>query len=258
VNDEAKRALQNKELMDYLYHVKGMSITQIARLHGCSYTTVRNGLIRLGIELRSPGAKQGQGVLIPDLKPSPELVHLVFALKGDGSVGRYNGCGQIRFYSIDKVLAESVRNDLIKVGLHPNVTGPHVNHEHSKNTKPIYKLDAYSKLFTQHYLSLTTQDLLGLGLTHPFDALRGFLETEGSVYYSRYSLRVIIISNTDLDLIQVARELLTSLGYRSSIHKSSNPILCYQLYLQGTTKEKEQFLNQLKPCVKWPIKAKRV
>jgi len=257
MNNEAKQALQNRNLMDYLYHELGMSTIQIAKLYGCSHVTVRDRLIRLGIELR-PSRRE---VLTPDLTPSPELVHLVFALKGDGSAGIYNGEGQIHFSSIDKVLVESVRDDLVKIGLHPKKTGPHINRGYSKNAKPIYRLRAYSKLFVQHYLSLTPQGLLELGLTHPWDALRGFLETEGSVGYNGNSLYVVLISNTDLDLTHVARDLASKLGYETSIVKggitrSKNAKPYYQLNLLGTTPEKEEFLNKLNPCVKWPIKIK--
>jgi len=261
VNNEAKQALQNRDLMDYLYHGKGMSITQIARLYGCGCETVRKGLIRLGIELRPSGVNLKHFMLTPDLTPSSELAHLVFALKGDGSVGMYNGSGHISFGSTDKVLVESVRNDLVKIGLHPKVTETVTNRIFNSKPKPFYRLDATSKLFAEHYLSLTPQGLLELGLPYPFDALRGFLETEGTVYYNGNSLQVTIIWNTDLDLIHVARELLTTLGYKSSIReggvtKSKDPQPCYQLYLLGSTPEKEAFLNKLTPCVKWPVKAK--
>jgi len=263
VNDEAKRALQNKELMDYLYNEKKMSLTQIARLYDCGHETVRQGLIRLGIELRPPGGRLGQGALTPDLTPRPGLVHLVFALKGDGSVGIYNGAGHINFGSIDKVLVESVRNDLIKIGLHPNVTETLTNRTFNNKPRPVYKLRAVSKLFAQYYLSLTTQDLLELGLVYPLDALRGLLETEGSVYWHRGNSLEVVIYNTDLDLIHVARDLASKLGYETSIvkggiTKSRNPKTEYMLRLLGTTPEKEEFLNRLRPCVKWPIKNKEV
>jgi len=257
VSYEAKRALQNRDLMDYLYHVKGMSLNQIARLYGCGYETVRRGLIRLGIELR-PQGENGQ-MLTPDLILSPELVHLIFALKGDGHVGFHNGCGHIRFDSIDKVLVDTIRDELFKVGLHPNVRETVTSRDgFNKNPKPFYKLAATSKLFAQYYLSLKPQDLLELGLPYPWDALRGLLETEGTMYYSKdNSLHVIVIYNTDLDLITVAHELLTTLGYKSSIYKNSNPVLHYRLNLLGTTSEKEEFLNKLNPCIKWPVENER-
>jgi len=251
VINNTTRPWQNRELMYYLYVEKKMSTTQIAKLLGCSHATVWYWLKKHGIELRS----RSPVALEPDLTPGPGLVHLVFALKGDGSVGIYNGEGHIQFCSTDKALVESIRNDLVKIGLHPNVPGPCVNRgEYSKNTKPIYKLQAISKLFAQHFLSLTPQGLLELGLVHPLDALRGFLETEGTVYYNKSNgLCVTVIFNTNLDLIHVARKLLTVLGYKSSIYKSSSPTLHYQLYLLGTTPEKEAFLNKLNPCIKWPI-----
>jgi len=258
VNDEAKRALQNKDLMYYLYHIKGMSIKQIAKLYGCSHGTVRNSLIRLGIELRPSGGV----ALEADLTPSPELVHLVFALKGDGHVGLHNREGYVSFASIDKVLVDVVRDELFKTGLHPNVTKTVTNRISNSKPKPFYRLRAYSKLFAEYYLSLTPQGLLELGLLYPRDALRALIETEGSVLYIKNnSLVVTVIYNTDLTLIHVARELLTTLGYKSSIikggvAKSKEPKPYYQLYLLGSTPQKEAFLNKLKPCVKWPVKAK--
>jgi len=259
VNNEAKQALQNKELMNYLYNEKKMSLNQIARLFSCSYTAVRNGLIRLGIELCPPG-ENGQ-MLIPDLTPSPELVHLVFALKGDGHVGFHNGYGHIQFGSIDKVLVDTVRDELLKIGLHPKVTETVTNRISDSKPKSFYQLDATSKLFVEHYLSLTPQDLLELGLPYPLDALRGLLETEGSVGYNKNSLRVIVINNIDFNLITVARELVAKLGYETGIYeagvtKGKNPKTVYRLNLLGTTLEKEEFLNKLKPCIKWPVKAK--
>jgi len=238
--------------MYHLYAVKRMSIAQIAKLFGCSPETVRRWLIKFGIERRPVGPL----LLEPNLTLSSGLVHLVFALKGDGNVRKYGGNYRIQFCSTDKVLAESVQNDLTRIGLHSKITGPYVSHEF-KNHKPIYRLEATSKLFAQYYLSLTTQDLLGLGLAYLSDALRGFLETEGNVHYDNYnSLHVTVITNTDLNLIHVARDLASKLGYETSIYKSGitkgkNPKPYYQLYLLGTTLEKEAFLNKLNPCIKW-------
>jgi len=56
---------------------------------------------------------------------------------------------------------------------------------------------------------------------HSLDVLRGLLETEGTVHCTGNSLQVMIICNTDLNLINVARELLTSLGIKQAFVKEA-------------------------------------
>lgn len=200
----------------------------------------------------------------PQLAPSETLCYIVGVLKGDGSVGVYHRYQHvIRLQVKDKVFAESFKEALLGIGLHPNYV-----YKESEN-RPAHLVVAYSRKFVEWYSGLSLKNIREL-IAKPSFALsfvRGFYESEGSFVHvwrkkrQRHQWRLAIY-NSDNPLLTMTRDILRELGFyfhwqKPQLHKphmfrnhlivTKKPVCCIDMQCR---QEISDFLSLVNPCIK--------
>lgn len=229
---------------------KNSGIKRAAETLGVNRVTVWRWVKKFGIELNTP-------IKNLNLNPSAELAYILGVLKGDG----YIRCDTKKHYKyfvelrvISEEFARSFASSLRKIGLTPVLRRypPSIG---SWGKNPIYSTKAYSKKFVEWYKNLSLegiQKIAGENKELVAAFVRGFYESEGSYYVSKKGFPVIYISNTDLPLLLLVKDFISSLGYslnlnkKASLTSSGKCIYC----LQKKSKSVPELIATIKPCIK--------
>lgn len=253
------KVFPTKNELNELYWGRKQTIEEIATAYGVSTWSIRHRIDRWGIRPRTIGEamklahEKGRIGLRPKLDPTPTLAYVLGVLKGDGSVykvkhKRTKGIGYS--YVIELSVSEdgflkSFASALKNIGLHPSVM---------KKGKYI-KVIAWSKPFYDFYKKLTVRDIADMlkDDSMRLSFLRGFYESEGSCVFR--DTVIIQMTNTDLELLNLVKELIHKLGYNCKIipHGSNReypwkPL--WVLYMVGIREDKMEFLKRVSPCIK--------
>jgi intein-encoded DNA endonuclease-like protein len=226
-----------KEELVSLYQKQQLSSNKIAEMYCVSPSYVSIWIRRYGIPSRWPN--------IADLKPSGDLWYIVGVMVGDGTFdnSRYG----VKLACRDEAFATSFRDSLGRLGLRTH------KWVQTHKEKPLYIAVARSK-----NLFLWMKQVLG-NLTVPKgytkDFLRGFYESEGSLYKFKTSHGFqLFFTNTDEALVHLVKSLIEFNGYEASLFKRKQrgwgirPV--YTLYVLGSSGEKAKFLEWINPCIK--------
>jgi intein/homing endonuclease len=240
---------KKKELKD-LYIKQNKTIFEVGRALGIKYQTIYDRLKRLGIPTcpeRKPKFRNFRtDIKIPN-KYSEELAEFVGILLGDGHI------------SPTQILITTSRNEekylrYLK-GLMKNLFGvdPHTSKGKSSNQSRLNAIDTYigSTKIVRYFLEMglvknkvesqvDVPQWIKKNKKYGKRFLRGFFDTDGSIYKLRFGVQVCY-KNASAPLLNSTREILTSLDYAPS------QISYRSLYL--TRKEDlRRFFKEVKPA----------
>jgi len=200
---------------------------------------------------------KGAYSILPDLAPSEDIAYILGVVYGDGYTTYHRGAWQTGLHTASKDFAESFRKALAKIGLHPSRVTEQIEltRVHRKRST-LYRTLCYSNRFAEFINSLSFYQLRLLlndaNLKWAF--LRGFFESEGYMRVRERNRTQISFFNTNTELIHFVAELLTYLGFESSLRLNRTPSAnwkpCYALNLKGNLNKKREFLFKLNPAIK--------
>ena len=151
-----------------------------------------------------------------DLSPSSELSYIIGVYFGDASLyyRKKTGAYYFRVKVIDKDFAEAVKDRLAKIGLKPTIS-----YVKEKTRSNRWHVEASSKSLYK-FLSQDKEELFKIAEKYPEDFLRGFFDSEGSVFVDSKNPRIcrIILGNYDLKLLEFSKDLLDKLDIHSTIY----------------------------------------
>lgn len=243
-----KLHLTRKEL-EQLYYEQMLTMDEIADTYGVGESTVCRTMEKLGLERRKHTAH-----IRPILEPSEDLAYVLGVLLGDGYCFEPKNLQThvIGMECTSKRFVKSFKKALEKIGLNPSFLKPRYRtNTFGKNV--FYGVKAHSKVFGEWFLNLTQREirdnLKTRGMKLAF--LRGFYESEGCTYIldKIYGSRAIVMTNSNLELLNLIADLMGYFGYKTSIYKKTTSE-CHDLWIQGSTERKEVFLGELNPCIK--------
>jgi hypothetical protein len=157
----------------------------------------------------------GRVHLNPSLEMNPQLAYLLGILRGDGWVGGRASKFEIST-STDAALADEVVELFTQVGLHPRKR--HIDQsKYCPNSRGYYKVTVYSKKMAEWLNTLSLDKLIevlrgNLLLLRRF--WEGMFEAEGYVYKQRQ----LHIANTNKELLQWGKSVLSNLGYHPTLY----------------------------------------
>lgn len=184
---------------------------------------------------------------------SPELYYVLGVLKGDGSVSlfrRKDGymAYRIRLDTKDKVFCESFREGLKKIGIKSNIW----KRPRRGNAKPQYIAYCENGMFVYWYKDLTLKEIEKKLEKEEYAIafLRGFYESEGSLYISgnRYRLS---ITNKDMDLLKLIEKLTKKFGFKPHIYTYNGAKSSWSTLRLHGKKEAERFVELINPCIRY-------
>jgi hypothetical protein len=185
----------------------------------------------------------------PKLEPSPQLSYVIGVLIGDGCISQYrHRSGKYSWNVIlsvtDEAFALSFRQALLDLGLHPRLSLS----KRDSTRKNCFRVTAFSKSFVEWFDALSEEQLARVVSKYPIEFLRGFYESEGTASQHR-----VCLVNTDVWKLEIARQLIESLGFQTSLLNyprlppAKTP---YELHILGGQNEQFRFLSLLNPCIK--------
>jgi len=190
-----------------------------------------------------------------DNSPTPVLAYVVGVIFGDGCITYYRKQNSYRIYlrCTDREFAVSFKYALERIGLHPS-TVKSVK-PRTERHKPVWRVEAQSKLFYKWFMALNLEKLkllLGTGELK-LEFIRGFYESEGCLWRGDKSRKrnwCISICNTNADLIKLIRSILTDLGFSFSvwISRKAGRKLLYNIQMSRFN-EVLRFLQEIKPSI---------
>jgi intein-encoded DNA endonuclease-like protein len=183
-------------------------------------------------------------------------------LLGDGHVGRCTVSSdkphvlrsRIRLKVCDYEFAASFYNALKKIGLRP-----HITFHRSKNPtwRDAYEVYAYSESFYDWYTKLTLDDIKKIvksSKEHMIEFIRGIYESEGSITERKGYPLLRVISNANLKLVELVKEIVEELGFQTTLivddshHRRRGWSIIYHLNLRGGMSTK--FIETVNPVIK--------
>lgn len=190
-----------------------------------------------------------------DNSPTADLAYVVGVIFGDGCITYYRKQNSYRIYlrCTDREFAKSFKHALERIGLHPS-TVKSVKPRTERN-KPLWRVEAQSKLFYKWFMALSFEKLKLLletrGLKREF--IRGFYESEGCLWQgdkSRKRSWCTSVCNTNADLIKLIRSILTDLGFSFSVwigrKAGRKPLYNIQI---SRFNDVVRFLQEIKPSI---------
>lgn len=231
--------------LQVLYIEQNKTIGEIARMLGVAPQTIFDRLRRVGIptcRTDKPAANNRRSDIVLPRTRSPELAELFGVLLGDGHVGHFQvvvtlgskeqqyarhvtGLVQKTFGQASKIAIRSNRGHL-DVYLGSTVITDWLRCEGMVHHKVKAQVDAPGWLFERpEYLEAF---------------LRGFFDTDGSVYALRYGIQ-LSFSNKSLPLLHSLQNMLRTLGYTPSA------VSGWQLYLTKVP-DVERFFREIRPA----------
>lgn len=177
---------------------------------------------------------------IPDLSPSAPLAFIVGVLRGDGYAGGHDYAIEleVKDREFDIAFCEAMN----KINLFP----------HSSRVGKYYKSRGGSKMLVEWYEKLDFNAIRALTESYPADFVRSFFDGEGTLRCNSETSFELSMCNTNQGTLQLIRELLSKLGFRTSIHPMKTPEnrkQRYRLGLLGGTPDVIRLLKLVKPSI---------
>lgn len=191
-------------------------------------------------------------MLSPDLSPSPTISYILGVLWGDGCVSKWGRMYLARLSVVDPVFARSFKRSLEGIGLHPYICMEYYSKKNPR-WKDQFCVTAYSKKFFEWYKDLTPEEIESIVLRSRSNAkefVRGFLESEGTVYQQSHSPNswCCRLDNKDEQRIILVKKAIGFLGFGCSLRKDSRD--CYHIWILGGTVRVAEFLKKISPSNK--------
>jgi len=240
-----------RPLLEKLYWEEKLTQPEIAKKLGTTQAMISKWMRKYGVARRSRSEAHTRKI---DLSPTPDLAYILGVLKGDGDVvcvssGRYK-TWQIRLRVKEKRFALSFKQAVENLNLHTFWWT-----ERAKNNKVIYCVGAHSKMFVEWFTKLSLHDIEELlnnkkKLITSF--IRGFYESEGTLYRGHAKSVKCKMTNTDKNLVDLVTRLLGKLGFDSRTYLirkgGSRRKPLYEIYI--LVKEVPRFIELVDPCIK--------
>jgi len=187
----------------------------------------------------------------PNLKPSRELAYILGVLLGDGTV-TYNGKNGyvVKLKTKDYTFANEFVLMLKKIGLNPVIYTEKVS-KYNKNWNDCYVVRAFSKIFYKWYKSLTIDDIIRIVKGYEKDFIRGFYESEGSIWKrnDNNQLRIRIV-NTNHKLMNAICSMLRELGFNCKLRsRLGSKRQAYEITIEGNNVV-SRFFRIINPKIK--------
>ena len=195
---------------------------------------------------KAVGFRKGQAAwnqLNPNLEPTPTLAYILGVVLGDGSVSVRPPSYSVILCTTTEAFNLAFAQALSAIGLRPRT--------YRYWSRNAYITRAFSKRLVAWLHTVNISVFLSDRLTK-LAFIKGFYESEGGCHNNGHSWQ-IVISNTDLELLQTARRCLGDLGY--SFHfRLAHPVMgrrkaLYQLH-KATKAEVQRFMVEVNPCIK--------
>lgn len=227
-----------------MYWEEGLSINQIAKRLGVSYTTVWDWMAMYGIPRRNrrEATRLRCEKKLPD-EITEDLAYIFGVYLGDGSVFRneemysYGFQLQVKDYEF----ACSVRDVLKRLGLNPKL------YEYK-----LYRVFCYSKQLYERLTQTPIDEPLRWSPDLQGAFVRGLYESEGCIYFNGYSWYVHVVCNTNTKLMDVVESILCQHNFDVKRWVSHPKVRMENLRLRGGKGEVKRFLCWIRPCIKWP------
>ncbi len=251
---ERKYNISEQEL-DKLYNINRISTIEIAKKYGCSQWTIWDLMRKYNLKRRAANDyhkwKEVANLIKPNFNDLQTISYVVGTILGDGWTYRNKYTYFIGLEVKDKLFCGEFQNALIKLNLNAKIS-------YSKNKT--WRTIATSKLFYNWFNSLTLQDIKNIAIKYTIEFLKGFYESEGSLFISKnkkgkyvYYYPYLVIANTNKDLIYLTAYLLFNLGFNPRINLRKPRIKRYRPIWALTISKKEnikKFIDLVKPCIK--------
>lgn len=257
-----KKPYHSKEWLWEKYWGKKESIEQIAKEARVHRETIRKCMVKYGVLRRTRSEAEVNKRSMPNLFPSEDLAYVLGVWKGDGCIYSNPKFGEYRFIlnQTREKFAEAVECSLRKIGLNSRTRIVRVKKRSPRQKEVYYRTIVNSKLFCDWCSGLSLPKIREIifgrkELERAF--IRGFFEAEGTNRLSRPGGRhewSISFSNTNLDLLLLAKEFLKNLGFDfrllrdgRPLKKNWNPLFMLQ---RSSHDVSARFINEIRPCVK--------
>lgn len=226
-----------RDVLERLYWQEGKGFRAIGQAFGVSTYPVQKWFRLYQIKRRKPG-----NFVLPSREASPTLSYVLGAHLGDG----YIHGTMVRLQVNMEAFARSYYDSLAILGFHPHI--------YVRKDRGAWLTTGYSRYFVDWLRSLSLKDVSQIANQHPWDFIRGFYEAEGSLRKEPWV--EITIHNSNHALLQLVSELLSSTGTSNHIrtnhqHYKGNPYTMYCVVILGPRQRKADFLERLKPCIKY-------
>lgn len=247
--------ISKEELYD-LYWNHDNTTREVARILGKSQCFIRYWMKKHDIAPKKNDMQETskKWTLRPILAPSNNLAYILGVLKGDGCVYRTKIGYGVVLSVVDKLFAESFKENLTKIGLHPKIS---LRDKGNPRWKKQFAVLAYSKAFYYWYKNLTLEDIENLLVENKEfirEFIRGFYESEGCFSYWRKGMMYTLeIGVTDQELLKLVQRMARCLGFdfKMDARKQKKSKTFYRLRMRGRYKAKfKSFFNTIKPCIK--------
>jgi DNA-binding transcriptional regulator WhiA len=241
----AKEEEEYRNTLRVLYVEQNRTIGEIGAMLGIAPQTVFGRLKRLGIstcrDKKDSANNRRMDIVLPTVR-STTLAELFGILMGDGHVGHFQVV--VTLGVRERAYARHV------CGLFETVFGsrPRISHRHTTGHQDIYlgstAVTGWLKQqgFVSHKVAgqPDVPDWIFAKQEYMTAFLRGFFDTDGSVYALRHG-RQISFSNRSLPLLRSLQKVLRTLGY------SPSAVSGWQLYLTKSS-EIERFFREIQPA----------
>lgn len=204
---------------------------------------------------RTSISKIGQYHIYPNLTPSETLSYILGVIKGDGCVYLHKQkrrSGKVILVVKSSVFRDSFSNALTDIGLHP----------YNIIQRDLIGTEASSSCFCKWYKNLSIDDIKKHVKGYEYAFLRGFYESEGSLYKTVPNKQwyCISICNTNKELIDLICYILCNynIQYRLYTTKRTKGLVKgimynlkdkYTIHI-GHQKNINKFLEIVTPCIK--------
>ncbi|NJE60974.1 LAGLIDADG family homing endonuclease [Thermococcus sp. 21S7] len=149
-----------------------------------------------------------------NLEPSPELAYIVGAYLGDASLSERNYQYRIRLKVVDREFAQNFERAVRAIGANPRA-----GFERNRSRANRWWVEVTNKeLFM--FLKGPKEKLFEVGREYPREFLRGFFDSEGSVYVNTKDPRraAVVADHYNTEVLKLCKELLGTLGIHSTIY----------------------------------------
>ncbi|AIF69161.1 hypothetical protein PAP_03710 [Palaeococcus pacificus DY20341] len=150
-----------------------------------------------------------------NLHPSSALAYIIGVYFGDGSILATGYKYRFRLKAIDKEFVEKSAEYLRKIGANPTR-----GYEENKSRSDRWYVEVASKSLYK-FLKQPKEKLFDVAREYPEEFLKGFFDSEGTISWNRKHQSLFIsASNYDLEVLELCRELLGTIGIYSKIYLS--------------------------------------
>lgn len=227
-----KEEEQKYKELNQLYVVENKTIFEIGKILGIAYQTVYDRLIRLDIPStpeNKPGFLHKRRVTIPS-GYTPELAELTGIILGDGHISPTNSQLSITLNSnldrefiefVSKLMATLFSTHVSKLPRHKTAV-TNILITSVEVVKFLRGVGLYSSNKVKAQVDVPDWIKSNSKFWGPF--IRGFLDTDGSVYKLKFGVQMSF-TNHSLPLLKTTKDLLVQLGYHPS------KISSYHVYL---------------------------